>query len=80
MPISRSKPPSTYVPYSYLGARGSTVASSIKLTDSNGNPIELSNTELLLAELISEVRALRIAVCTALDINIEPEDIVNKED
>lgn len=71
----RVAPPSTYVPYRYMDIRGRGVAASIKLTDANGVPIDLSNTELLLMELIREIRALRLAVCGAIEIDVEPETV-----
>ena len=79
MPISRSKPPATYVPYSYMTLRGGTVGTSIRVIDSNGNTLELSTSETIQYEILQELRAIRIMLSSITNSHITDEDITNME-
>jgi hypothetical protein len=75
MPISRSKPPSTYVPYNYLTLRGGTVGTSIKLTDGAGNPVDLTSTEQLLLSILNELTIIRLILSESSEISISNDEI-----
>jgi len=77
MPISRSKPPATYVPYNYLTARGGTVASSIKLTDASGNAVDLSATDTILYMQYQELKAIRMMMTHITGSKITDKDVIN---
>ena len=75
MPISRSKPPATYVPYSYMTLRGGTVGTSIRIIDANGNTMDISGTDGLLLMMLKELTAMRVMLNKMSDTEISGEEM-----
>lgn len=67
---------STYTPYNYLSLRGGHVVSSIKLSDEQGNVIDIDETEAMLFMIMKELKAIRIILSDMNKSSITDEDVM----
>jgi hypothetical protein len=67
----------SHLPYRYLDRPGSMSLSEIKITDANGEVLNLSMTESIMLQILIELRAMRLMLSESTDIVISNDEITN---